>query len=110
MDIGISNITGVGRSVITTHNGNLYLTLPTSGLQTIYSFNSALDPIGTITISQIAPYQAIRGMTFINDDLYVLNYSTQELYKYAPVPIPGAVWLLSSGLIGLIAIRRKLKK
>ena len=25
------------------------------------------------------------------------------------VPIPGAVWLLGSGLIGLIGIRRKLK-
>ena len=25
------------------------------------------------------------------------------------VPIPGAVWLLGSGLIGLVGIRRKLK-
>jgi hypothetical protein len=28
----------------------------------------------------------------------------------APVPIPGTVWLLGSGLIGLMAIRKKLKK
>jgi hypothetical protein len=28
----------------------------------------------------------------------------------APVPIPGAVWLLGSGLIGLIGIRRRFKK
>ena len=27
-----------------------------------------------------------------------------------PVPIPGAIWLLGSGLIGLIGVRRKLKK
>jgi hypothetical protein len=27
-----------------------------------------------------------------------------------PVPIPGAIWLLSSGLIGLIGLRRKFKK
>jgi hypothetical protein len=27
-----------------------------------------------------------------------------------PVPIPGAVWLLGSGLIGLVKFRRKLKK
>ena len=26
------------------------------------------------------------------------------------VPIPGAIWLLGSGLIGLIGIRRKFKK
>ena len=28
-------------------------------------------------------------------------------YQLSPVPIPGAVWLLGSGLIGLIGIRRK---
>jgi len=28
----------------------------------------------------------------------------------APVPIPGAVWLLGSGLVGLVGIRRKFKK
>jgi hypothetical protein len=28
----------------------------------------------------------------------------------APVPIPGAVWLLGSGLVGLVAIRRRFKK
>jgi len=26
-----------------------------------------------------------------------------------PVPIPGAIWLLGSGLIGIIGIRRKFK-
>ncbi len=30
-------------------------------------------------------------------------------YTYAPVPIPGAVWLLGSGLIGLAAVRRRKK-
>ena len=29
---------------------------------------------------------------------------------WAPVPIPGAVWLLGSGLLGMLGIRRKLKK
>ena len=28
----------------------------------------------------------------------------------APVPIPGAVWLLGSGIVGLLVVRRKLKK
>ena len=27
-----------------------------------------------------------------------------------PVPIPGAVWLLGSGLIGIVGVRRKIKK
>jgi hypothetical protein len=28
----------------------------------------------------------------------------------APIPIPGAIWLLGSGLIGLVGFRKKLKK
>ncbi len=28
-------------------------------------------------------------------------------YDYTPVPIPGALWLLGSGLFGLIAVRRR---
>jgi hypothetical protein len=31
-------------------------------------------------------------------------------YDLAPVPIPGAVWLLGSGLVGLVAIRRRFNK
>jgi hypothetical protein len=30
--------------------------------------------------------------------------------KIAPVPIPGALWLLGSGLIGIVGIRKKFKK
>ena len=33
-----------------------------------------------------------------------------ELYIIPVVPIPGAVWLFGSGLIGLIGFRKKLKK
>lgn len=33
-----------------------------------------------------------------------------DVYVDATVPIPGAVWLLGSGLLGLVGLRRKLKK
>ena len=34
-----------------------------------------------------------------------------ELPVYgSPVPLPGAVWLLGSGLLGLVGLRRKFKK
>ena len=36
--------------------------------------------------------------------------SWQFIDTYNPVPIPGAIWLLGSGLIGLAGIRKKLKK
>ena len=34
----------------------------------------------------------------------------QEAFNPNAVPIPGAVWLLGSGLIGLIGIRRRSKR
>lgn len=41
-----------------------------------------------------------------NDTVYVRNTLTIETN---PVPIPGAVFLLGSGLIGLVGIRKKIK-
>ena len=31
-------------------------------------------------------------------------------FQYSAVPIPGALWLFSSGLVGLVGIRRRVKK
>jgi len=39
-----------------------------------------------------------------------LNTSVTRAYYYSPVPIPGAVWLLGSGLVCLVGVRKKLKK
>ncbi|MBN2809134.1 MAG: PEP-CTERM sorting domain-containing protein, partial [Deltaproteobacteria bacterium] len=38
-----------------------------------------------------------------------LSQGETEDYKInvAPVPVPGAVWLLGSGFLGLLGIRRK---
>ncbi len=38
------------------------------------------------------------------------NVYESYIFYGEPVPIPGAVWLLGSGLIGLVGFRRKLKK
>ncbi len=42
--------------------------------------------------------------------LYDRALSEGEIWELHTVPIPGAVWLLGSGLLGLVGIRRKLKK
>lgn len=43
-------------------------------------------------------------------DGIVANSWTDDSEVLSTVPIPGAVWLLGSGLVGLISIRRKRKK
>jgi hypothetical protein len=53
-------------------------------------------------------------------DLYRTNGAADPQQKYTshgawlvaanPVPLPGAVWLLGSGLIGLVAFKRKFKR
>ena len=41
----------------------------------------------------------------------VVSVSDKMVYaKFNMVPIPGAVWLLGPGLIGIVGIRRKFKK
>ncbi|MGD0237052.1 MAG: VPLPA-CTERM sorting domain-containing protein [Syntrophorhabdales bacterium] len=55
---------------------------------------------------------ALAGASSIPNGAYVLADSTthQEYVMRNPVPIPAAVWLLGSGLIGLAGIRRRFRK
>ena len=43
------------------------------------------------------------NLTLLNPTTFVQDGSA----KFAPVPIPAALWLLGSGLVGLVAIRRR---
>lgn len=43
------------------------------------------------------------------DDTFYVNRSVTQTGFTAPVPIPGAIWLLGTGLIGLVGIKRKFK-
>ena len=38
------------------------------------------------------------------------DYAPYLSVTVSSIPIPGAVWLLGSGLIGIVGIRRKYKK
>ncbi|MGB7933244.1 MAG: VPLPA-CTERM sorting domain-containing protein, partial [Gammaproteobacteria bacterium] len=39
-----------------------------------------------------------------------MNFNTTQLVPAAVVPLPAAVWLFGSGLLGLIGISRRMKK
>jgi hypothetical protein len=71
------------------------------------------------------PYERLLGDNLLSDDqIYDLrgdeNWSGQgntwtesetlTYAKFTVVPIPAAVWLLGGGLIGLLGLRRRLKK
>jgi len=51
-----------------------------------------------------------RYAVFRSVDYTGTNYDPYLRIEYTAVPIPAAAWLLGSGLIGLVAIRRKFKK
>lgn len=55
----------------------------------------------------------LTGNFVFTGDYLNLNEDTKfdvNLVRAAPVPIPAAVWLLGSGLLGLVGLRRRMKK
>ena len=62
----------------------------------------ALDPI-----EGVFNYVWFEGGYYEDDGLTHGNANFLDAFGANPVPIPGAVWLLGSGLLGLIGIRRK---
>lgn len=41
---------------------------------------------------------------------YITSFTLEYPYNGSPVPVPGAVWLLGSGLVGLFCLGRRRKK
>ena len=63
---------------------------------------TSTEPFTSVDIRPWIGGEPFWAYAFMNlDDLYVGAAS--------PVPVPGAVWLLGSGLVGLIGISRKRK-
>lgn len=70
---------------------------------------------------KVSTYNAVIGLDFpdqvstpIGDNYFDWDISYSVIYDYtptnpSPVPVPGAVWLLGSGLIGLIGMARRKK-
>jgi len=76
---------------------------------------------GTLTFSQVVANPGWVGLLFSNGDFSSngnlgftstggATISIDNVGIPNPVPIPGAVWLLGSGLLGLVGLRRKMKR
>jgi hypothetical protein len=72
-----------------------------------------VTPVPTTLADGVSPFYD-SDLTFAFQwDFEICPGESIEIVKtkeISAVPIPGAIWLLSSGLIGLVGLRRKLKK
>ena len=90
---------------------------PDSGNYDSFSFtidnNSGIDWVyaSDVLVPNLDGYLAAAHMIPVGTDGKPTGASTgYAAGKDKPVPIPAAVWLLGSGLIGLVGLRRKFKK
>ncbi len=69
--------------------------------------NNDTDNLITLILLDTSTTAAIGGTTFHSKESN--NASFAPALTVAPVPLPAAVWLLGSGLLGLVTFRRKQK-
>jgi hypothetical protein len=83
---------------------------------TSYTFNLGSDDLspyigsGEVLFSFIANSESRTALTGGNGLQAILTSVTGKItavYDFTPVPIPGAVWLLASGLVGLVGLRKR---
>lgn len=92
--------------------------LPAGEFHIPYENKPIIDDPGQIQVrTRVGSYSAPDPINYPDDKIW-RNFGNRDraktqdttYAKFSPVPIPGAVWLLGSGLVGLIVIRRKNNK
>jgi hypothetical protein len=96
-------IPGAGSTLL----GTVYWSVETSGSFTdigVWADGPVSDLI-SVNNAWDGKYQADPDFTWMYSELTVTKVG--DTYQIAPVPVPAAVWLLGSGLLGLIGVRRR---
>lgn len=97
--LGVISFTHTGGGISNITIDQVY----TPGSDLIALFGSAIDySLGGIIAMTYAPATGV----YPNGSLYIyeMSYST---YESSAVPVPAAVWLMGTGLAGLVALKRR---
>ena len=76
-----------------------------AGMRFSYNYSDVFDD-GTYGPNPLLPHS---GLWFVGNSEYGYFGGEIDEITSSAAPIPGAVWLLGSGLVGLVGLRRKLK-
>jgi hypothetical protein len=101
----VSHVYFQGDVPTVTVNGSNILLQWTANNNTVYGspFGATLD----LYFSQlVAPGQSATFTVYTDNTQNKVNFAMLFYPTVSPVPIPGAVWLLGSGLLGLVGRRR----
>ena len=102
--VQISNVSGTNLS--RRDNGKLEWHFTFTGYD---NENSSIPIHFTAHFDSITP-TPVSGITYFDFDPFLHGGSPLSQLTMQIVPIPAAAWLLGSGLIGLVVIRRRMKK
>jgi hypothetical protein len=103
--ISVSNVSGTNLSK-RDGSGKLAWHFTFTGYDTE---NPSIPIYFTADFDSITP-TPLSGVTYYNDNKTLHGGSPLSQLTMQIVPIPAAAWFLGSGLLGLVAIRRKVKK
>jgi hypothetical protein len=87
-----------------------------NGLSFIYSTSNNGSPESWTVFGSIDHAELDNSSQYVwigakaNDADSSLSANINSFYVKSPVPVPAAVWLLGSGLLGLLGVRRKISK
>jgi hypothetical protein len=107
----LAGVTGIGFYYSPGDNAGGAITATVNGG---VPYNLAVPTFNTIVFVGFTSDTPITSVAFTEQgygmDIISFELGTANPPVTAPVPIPAAVWLLGTGLVGLVGIRRRLKK